>query len=65
MQQLCSESGMFGSRQRCKQGDAVLVLPFGVWVRMDKYAAAPFRDRLAEHANTIGARGLAQESSHG
>ena len=35
-------------------------LPFGVWVRMDKYAAAPFRDRLAEHADTIAAEDTAQ-----
>ena len=35
-------------------------LPFGVWVKMDKYAAAPFRGRLAEHADTIGAEDTAQ-----
>ena len=28
-------------------------LPFGVWVRMDKYKAAPFCERLAEHAEGI------------
>ena len=34
-------------------------LPFGVWVRMDKYAAAPFRDRLDAHPNTIDAEDTA------
>ena len=35
-------------------------LPFGVWVRMDKYRAAPFRDRLAEHAEGVGLSDAAQ-----
>ena len=35
-------------------------LPLGVWVRMDKYAVAPFRDRLAEHADSIDAQDAAQ-----
>ena len=34
-------------------------LPHGVWVRMDKYAAAPFRDKLAEHAGEIATESAA------
>ena len=29
-------------------------LPYGVWARMDKYAAAPFCDDLAEHDDGLG-----------
>ena len=28
-------------------------LPYGVWVRMEKYAAAPFHDQLAQHDGTF------------
>ena len=35
-------------------------LPLGVWVRMDKYKAAPFGDKLAERDGTIDASDAAR-----